>query len=91
MRGITPTETLSPKSMLESKSKDLSMSLNCYLTLRSVAVKEDLSSKSRQVGRVAERNIMNIVAVLSTTVRPVDGVYEVKTVSEIPEIKGIPH
>lgn len=34
---------------------------------------------------------MNIVAVLSTTVLPLDGVYKVFRVHEAPDIKGVPH
>jgi hypothetical protein len=36
---------------------------------------------------------MKVIAILSTTVLPLDGIYKVETLSpgEIPDIKGVPH
>jgi len=34
---------------------------------------------------------MKIIAVLSTTVLPIDGTYTVLTVADCPDIKGVPH
>lgn len=41
--------------------------------------------------KARKENEQKMVAVLSTTVLPLDGVYSVKTVNSIPEIQGIPH
>ena len=38
-----------------------------------------------------ENNNQKIVAVLSTTVLPIDGVYSVKTVNFVPNVQDVPH
>jgi hypothetical protein len=36
-------------------------------------------------------NIIKYKAVLSTTVLPLDGTYQVRTLESLPDIKGVPH